>query len=398
MLKRILGDGFRTFFLLAALWAILAVIIWEIWLAVQVFGGTPLLQDLSMAPHQWHGHEMIFGYGAAAVAGFLLTAVSKEQRGFIAIAALLWVAGRVAFWWSASLSPWLVAGLDLAFLPFLSGQLLIRVLRRYNPQHFVFLLFVAALTMGNVLSHLGLLGHVPDGFETGQRLGLFALCSLIAILGGRVCPGFVKNAMKRAGCPEISWPQITPRLDRVVLVLALSLPWLSPWGAIAAPVAMALGVGIAARVLRWHPLWTRHEPLLWSLITAQSALAVGLILWALAHWQFAGTEVGALHVLGLGAVGGMTMAVMSRATLAHSGRPLKVPGPVAVGYGAIIGAALIRWAGTVLFAEWYFSLILLSGALWVFAFAMFLLYFGGALTGPRLPKPPVSPPPVMPGE
>lgn len=397
MLKRILGEGFRTFFLLAPLWAILAMSIWLVWLWGQGLGGGSVLRGPVMPPHLWHGHEMVHGYGSAVMAGFLLTAVAKGRRGFIAGAAALWLAGRLAFWLSGSLNPWLVAVVDLAFLPLLGGHLVLTVLHRKSPQHLLFLVFVAAMVVGDILSHLDLLGVVANVIETGQRMGLLALCSLIAIIAGRVVPGFVRNAMKRAGLPEARWPAPVPMLGRVIIVAGVVLPWLAMWRTGAGAVAAVLAVAVAIRLWRWHPLFTRGDPLLWSLMVAQAALAAGLALWALAQFGI-GSEIGALHVLGIGAVGGMTLAVMSRAVLAHTGRALKAPGPVVFAYGGVVVAVLARWGASALAEAWYYPLVLLSGGLWIVAFGLFVAGLIGPLTAPRRNKPPVGPPPPIPGE
>ena len=349
-----------------------------------------------MAPHLWHGHEMIFGYGAAALAGFLLTSLAGARTWYIGLAVAFWLAGRLAVWASGALPGLLVAGIDLAFLPLLAGRVALILVRRRHPQQAVFVVFLAALTLGNLLVHLDWIGWAYGTAEDGLRVGLLALIGLIAVLGGRVTPGFIRNALRRAGTDDNSLPPETPRLDRATIALSILLPWSAPWPRLASLVALALAGVHTARLIRWHPLSTRREPLLWALALAQTLLPLGLVLWALASWKV-GSEVAALHVLGIGAVGGMTLAVMSRAILAHSGRALSAPAPVAWAYGLMAMAAAARWLGSSGPTPWYFTLMLVAGAIWILSFTLFLAGLIEALTTPRPPRPaPPSPPPLPP--
>ena len=395
--KLLLGEGHRTFFLLAPLWAILAGIIWELWLFVHATGGMMELPGPGMAPHLWHGHEMIFGYAAAAVAGFLLTSLAGARAWYIGLATALWLAGRLVTWSSAILPDLLVAAIDLTFLPLLAGRVGLILVRRRNPQQAVFVIFLAAMTLGNLLVHLDWIGWAYGTAEDGLRIGLLALVGLIAVLGGRVTPGFIRNALRRAETPEDRVPPETPRLDRAVIALSILLPWTGAWPRIASVIALALAVTHTARLIRWRPLSTRREPLLWALALAQSLLPLGLILWALASWKI-GSEVAALHVLGIGAVGGMTLAVMSRAILAHSGRALHAPAPVAWAYGLMALAAAARWLGSSAPTPWYFPLMLVAGAAWIVSFTLFLAGLIEALTTARPAHPAPPPPPPLPPE
>ncbi|WP_300512672.1 NnrS family protein [Aliiroseovarius sp.] len=395
--RLVLQQGHRTFFLLAPLWAILAGIVWELWLLVHATGGMMDLPGPGMAPHLWHGHEMIFGYAAAAVAGFLLTSLAGARAGFITLAAGLWLAGRLVVWASGPLPGLVVATIDLAFLPLLAGHVAQILIRRRNPQQAVFLVFLAAMTLGNLLVHLDWLGWAYGSTENGLRIGIMALIGLIAVLGGRVTPGFIRNALRRAGAPEDQLPPETPRLDRATVALAILLPWSATWPRIASVVALGLAIAHSARLIRWRLLSTRRDALLWALALAQSMLPVGLVLWALSVWKI-GSEVAALHVLGLGVVGGMTLAVMSRAILAHSGRGLVAPAPVAWAYALMAFATAVRWLGSTGPTSWYFNLMLLAGAAWILAFTLFLAGLIEALTTERPARPAPPPPPPLPPE
>lgn len=395
LFRRVFSEGFRAFFLGAAVWAILSGVMWELWLSAQVSGATAGLSDLSMAPHLWHAHEMVFGYAGAAVAGFFLTAVASGRGVIIGALAAMWLTGRVVLWHSASLPPVLIAVVDLSFLAALVLRIANQLRKRLNPQHAIFLVFLVTLLVANGLVHLEWVGVTHDTANAGLRVGLMALCGLIVVLGGRVTPGFIRNAMNRAGKPPEALPPHTPRLDRLAILTAIALPWSVMIPMLAPIVALALAAIHGARLSRWRPHWALRDPLMWSLFAAQGLMVIGFALWALAGWGI-GDEVGALHVLGVGGIGGMTLAVMSRATLGHTGRAPVVPRIVAVGYGLMILSALTRWLAADLLYRWYDALVLVAGAAWIGAFVLFLGGMIPALTGPRVARPAPPPPPPMP--
>lgn len=389
-IRRVLSEGFRFFFLGAGLLALLAGIVWLIWLTDLAFGTARFHLPLAMAAPHWHGHEMIFGYGSAALAGFLLTAVPNwtgtvgARPGFITGVALLWLSGRLAVWLSAGLPAWLVAVVDLALLPVLAAQVAGQLFHKPKPQNVVFLLFLTLFWLGNLLVHLDWTGPGTRAGD-GMRMGVMALAAMIGVLGGRVTPAFTRNAMKRAGVQASAFPVETPRLDKLSLGIGVLLP-LSVL--LFAPAAgfLAIGLGLVQllRLSGWRGRWCLGQPILLALHAGMALLALGLLVWGAAQLG-RGDEVAALHVLGIGAVGGMTVAVMSRAILGHTGRPLVAPAPVALSYGLIALAALLRWLGGTLPADWYQPLILASGVIWVLAFALYLGAMAPAILAPRLP-------------
>ncbi|MCB1331410.1 MAG: NnrS family protein, partial [Maritimibacter sp.] len=230
MLKRLFSEGFRVFFLGAGLFAIFAMGWWEIYLGVHYTGGMVTRVPFAMAPHEWHAHEMVFGYGSAALGGFLLTAVPNwtgaagARHWFIGLAAAVWLAGRVALWVSGSLPPGLVAAVDLAFLPILWVKIAGLLLRRPKPQNLVFLGFVTLFWLANLAMHLGWAGIWDGGEISGARAGIGALAGMILVIGGRVGPAFTRNAMHRDGVPEAALPRDWPGFTPVMIVLAALLP------------------------------------------------------------------------------------------------------------------------------------------------------------------------------
>lgn len=386
MIKRILTEGFRVFFLAAALWAIFSGLIWEAWLGQQAAGKVPELPGLAMSPMQWHAHEMIYGYAGAAVGGFFLTAVANGRGKLVALIAGLWLAGRIAIWYSASLSPALVAIGDLAFLCVLVARVAVQLLKARKPQHVIFTVFLLALLLGNLAVHLDWLGIWPGAAFEGLRFGLLSLIGLIIILGGRVTPGFVRNAMKRAEQPEGAWPPQTAKLDRASVLLALLLPWSYLLPALHPFIVLSLAVIHGLRVMQWRLRWALRDSLLWSLLVAQILVVAGLVLLASSNWGI-GSEIGALHVLALGGVGGMTLAVMSRAILGHSGRGLAAPRPAVWAFAFMIVSTATRGLAADALIDWYDLLVLVSGATWLAAFMLFLFGYLRLLTAASAPRP-----------
>lgn len=392
-LQRLFTAGFRVFFLAAGLFAVFCMIVWEGWLAIHAAGGMVSDMPFAMAPHLWHAHEMAFGYGAAVVAGFLLTAAPNwtgTKLGsvpFFATLAALWIAGRLAMLWSGALPAPLVALIDLAFLPVLAGRILQLLLKRPKPQQLMLFVVIMLFWAGDVLVHLEWMGLVDDGAWAGLRTGVVSLSALILILGSRVTPAFTRNAMLRTGQEE-GLPRDYDWLARPAIVMAL----LSPLGLLfgvpaeiwAAVVILAGLLGIA-RLAGWRGGWTLGQPILWTLHLSYFMNAFGLVLFGIATIGF-GSEVAALHVIAIGGIGGMTLSIMTRAALGHTGRDLTVRGEVVLAYVLVPLAALARYVGSAA-PEFYYVGVLTSGALWLVAFTLFTAAYLPVLLGPRVIKP-----------
>lgn len=393
-LRRLFSEGFRIFFLAAGLYAIFTLLVWEIYLGVHAAGGMISTMPFDVVPHHWHAHEMIFGYSSAALGGFLLTAVPNwtgtraAPHYFIAFVAGLWLTGRVAIWFSGTLPLPLVAAVDLAFLPLMAFKIALQLIKRPKPQNLVFLGIILLLWISNLMVHLQWLGLTGNTLDVGLRAGIFTLCTMIAVLGGRVTPAFTRNAMKRAGQPEAAWPKPRKFIELPAVILVATLPVSLMVGApdpLLAVIALVGGAMQFVRLAFWRTFWTIGQPILWALHLGIAMLGLGLILWGLSLFGVA-SEVAALHVLGIGCVGGMTLAVMSRAILGHTGRALIAPWAVVGSYALIALAAGVRWVGSVIAGDLYFPATLASGAIWILGFSLFVGAMWPALTEPRLPR------------
>ncbi|WP_068116806.1 NnrS family protein [Tropicimonas marinistellae] len=385
------SEGFRVFFFAAGVFAVFAGLVWLLWLGVHYRGGMVTVMPFNVPPHQWHAHEMIFGFASAALGGFLLTAVPNwtgtpaARRLFVTASGGVWLAGRFALWFSGSLPVGVVAVIDLAFLPILVTKIALQLVKRPKPQNVLFVVFLSIVWLGNLCVHLEWMELADDTLDTGMRVGLIGLAAMIGVLGGRVTPAFTRNAMNRAEVPERLWPKSNNVLEGMAMGLSILLPLallVSLPERVVGALAILAGMVQLARLTGWRGRWTVDKPILLALHLGMAMLGIGLLLWGLAL-EGIGSEVAALHILGIGAVGGMTLAVMSRAIMGHTGRELIAPEPVAAGYLLIAVSAAVRWVGSELSGDWYFPMVLASGGLWVLAFVLYVIAVWPIVTAPR---------------
>lgn len=378
----ILRQGFRPFFLGAGTWSALAV---ALWLGeITGYVALPTVFD----PAVWHAHEMLFGFLAGVIAGFLLTAIPNwtgrlplRGRG-LALLAALWVLGRVAVGISALIGPLLAAVLDLAFPVALCLVVLREILAGRNWRNLPIVGVLAVLVASDLLSHLEPLGLAATG-RLGLRLGIAALAVLITLVGGRIVPSFTRNWLAKRGEPRL--PRPFGRLDRLAILasIAAGLAWtLAPEASASGVLALLAAISGGARLAGWRGLRTLAEPLVWVLHLGYAWLVLGWTLLGAAILLPAFESAAALHALTAGAMGTMTLAVMTRASLGHSGRPLHAGTGTTLCYGLVGVAALLRVlaplvpGGTAL-------LFGLSGLAWIGAFGLFVALYGPLLAAPK---------------
>jgi len=383
--------GFRPFFLGAGLYAVFGMAAWMAWIGLHVAGGEMKGFDGGFAPYLWHAHEMLFGYAGAAVAGFLLTATPgwtgrKPVSGTL-LAALFaaWLAGRAAVWLAAFLPPWLVTVIDLGFWVFLL-IVVSRTLAGGKARNIVFLAVLGLVVAANAMVHLERLELTADTAAAGHRLALDAVVLLIAVVGGRVVPAFTRNAL-RADTGEADPIPALPWLDAVgigavaaVLVADQALPGSGSGGWLALVAAVAnLG-----RLARWRGWQILDQPILWIVHLGFAWMVVGL---GLKAWALLGGDVieaTALHALTVGAIGSMTLGIMTRAGLGHTGRPLTVAPAIAAAYLLLSLTAAVRILGPLAMPQHYDAVLLAAGIGWCAVFSIFTWAYWPILTRPRL--------------
>ena len=377
--------GFRPFFLMAGIDAVFNMCLWLV-----AYFHPELWPEGTIPAMYWHGHEMLFGFAAAAIGGFLLTTVPAWTgrppfAGMpLAILAAIWLAGRIAMLPFAAAPPIIAAFLDLVFFPALVVTLAPPLVRAGKIHNLPFVLLLSVLFLTNLLFHLGRLGLFNGGELTGLGFAADIVMILIVVIGGRIIPGFTHNGLVRHGVTIA----ITPRawldiaaIASIVAVLVgdLTLQQSEVNGAVALLAAVVQG----ARLAQWHGHRSWRDPLIWILHVGYGWLIVGLGLKGI--WLTIGAAFAAkwLHAITVGAFATMILAVMTRAALGHTGRPLIAPKPITLAYFLVTTAAAIRVFGGAVFADEYNMVVALSGACWIAAFGLFVWIYAPILTRPR---------------
>lgn len=378
----ILQNGFRPFFFAAAVHASMSVPVW-LWAylsGVSVIG--------PFASREWHIHEMLFGYLGAVIAGFVLTAVPNwtgrlplAGPGLAALAGL-WFAGRAACaFWNAPIA---VIAVDLAFPAALSFSIWREVAAGRNWKNLPVAVMITLFGAANALDHLGSMGHVPH--DIGWRLAIAVAVMLMALIGGRIIPSFTRNWMVREGHSRLPHP--FGRIDRLALVttaLAVCVWLASPDAPIAGTLLVASGLMLGLRLLRWRGHHAIGEPILFVLHLGYAWLSAGL---ALLGFSILSTSVPAsssIHALTAGAFGTMTMAVMTRASLGHTGRLIVADRFVAAMYVLVTIGAALRVAAP-FSGSAHAAMLVSGGTSWSAAFLLFAIRFCTILWSRRAGK------------
>lgn len=378
----ILSYGFRPFFLVGSLYAGLAILFW-----LPLLNGR--IETFSLfAPIDWHVHEMLYGYLAAVLTGFLLTAIPNwtgrlPVQGLpLAVLVALWFAGRLAVFFSAEIG-WLAAALiDCAFLFAVAAAAAVEIVAGRNWRNLKVLLPVGVLLAANAVFHVEV--HNQGASDIARRLGIGAAIVLITIIGGRIIPSFTRNWLVRENPGRLPTP--FDRFDAATIAIsAIALAaWAvrpsGPWTGGALLVAAAFN---GARLARWAGDRTWHDRLVLVLHAAFAFVPAGFLLAGLAALVPERVPlIAAVHAFGVGAVGCMTLAVMTRATLGHTGRALQADIATQLIFAAIVLSALLRICAAFRPAE---RLILdASATLWAGAFLGYAAWFGGMLLRPRI--------------
>lgn len=362
--------GFRPFFLLAGMFAVLGM---AAWLLLYRAGAVvvPYYGFVS-----WHAHEMLFGYAAAVVAGFLLTAV-KNWTGVqtirywpLALLVLLWLVGRLL-----PLIPgvpgWLVALTDGLFLPLLAVAIAHPIVKAKQWRNLFFVPLLLVYALGNLLYHLELLGITRNTLQAGTSLGVAMVLLLLSVMGGRVIGFFIERGL--GGVPVKKWDWVEKAANTSVVVFfvaeALNLP-----PVVIAVLGVVTAVIHAVRMAGWyqHGVWT--VSLLWVLFLGYGWMVVGFVLKALAAlglvWPFL-----ALHAFTAGAIGVMTLGMMARVSLGHTGREMRAAKMISVAFSLIVIAAVVRGLMPIVLPMLYSAWIIVAGSLWVVAMVLFVIVY-----------------------
>tara|TARA_R110002126_G_scaffold291724_2_gene455978 strand:- start:27975 stop:29183 length:1209 start_codon:yes stop_codon:yes gene_type:complete len=381
----VLSFGFRPFFLLGALWAALAMAMW-----VSMLAGGPVLPS-RFDPVSWHAHEFLFGYLSAIIAGFLLTAVPNWTGRLpvlgwrLAALVALWIAGRLAIAFSAFMPAFLVALVDVMFAIALGLLIAREIVAGKNWRNLIVLAMLTVFTLANLLFHMEAGQGATAAQGIGLRLGLAAVLMMISVIGGRIVPSFTRNWLVKSGHDARPVPPMQA-FDKLVLLITLAglaLWVLRPDWPVTGLLLLLLATFQTVRLVRWKGLNTLSEPLVWVLHLGYGLVPLGAL--------FVGIDILLPGVLGLaapqhvwmaGATGLMTLAVMTRATLGHTGQALHAGSATLAIYLALIAAVSVRLAAGLL-PDIAMVLYSLSALLWMGAFGGFVIAYGGLLLRPK---------------
>jgi uncharacterized protein involved in response to NO len=379
----LLSYGFRPFFLLGAIYAGFAILAW---LPV-IYGELEL--STAFSPIDWHVHEMLYGYLPAVVTGFLLTAIPNWtgrlpiQGMPLLILVAVWIAGRVAVTVSVVIG-WLPAAvIDVAFLVLVIAATAREIIAGGNWRNLRVIGLVTLLLVGNVAFHIE--AHVQGSAEYGARIGIAATVLLIVLIGGRIIPSFTRNWLARENPGRLPAP--FARFDAVAVVLSaatLALWIVQPSGRLtAAALAVAATLNIA-RMARWAGDRTWRDRLVFILHVGYAFVPLGFLLAGAAALGIVMADAG-IHAWTVGAAGTMTLAVMTRASLGHTGKALAASAVTQAIYAAIVIAALARICSS-LEPVWSRQLLPIGTLAWVVAFFGFAGSFGPLLVGAQRDK------------
>jgi uncharacterized protein involved in response to NO len=369
--------GFRPFYLLAGLFATLSVPLWMAqyagWLGGHAIVAGPL----------WHAHEMLFGYALAVIVGFLFTAGRNWANqptptgATLAAIAALWIAGRVLVFTPYALA---AAAADTAFALAAAAAIAVPFVRSGNRRNYFFIALLLGMGLANLAFHLGMAKVLDLPVQRGLQVGMDLVLFIMVVMGGRVIPMFTMNGVPGVVCVRLPWIE---RLAPGSVLVLLAADIIGAPDAIMGPIAVLAAAAHAARLGLWRPWLTLKTPIVWILHLAYAWIVLALSLHALAAYGLVPASL-ATHALTVGAIGGLTLGMMTRTSLGHTGRPLKAGYAEVFCYLTIQLASLTRVFLPLAFPSLYLHAIIGSGVLWSLAFGVFTISYWTILSRPRL--------------
>ncbi len=371
--------GFRPFFSAAGVAAVVLILIW-----ILTWMGRLAIPDY-YGVIGWHSHEMLFGYAAAIIAGFLLTAV-RNWTGVntpsgkpLVLLGLLWLGGRLLPLLSGYIPDWTVAVVDLAFLPAAALSIQPALWQGDQKINRIFVPILMFMALANLLVHLQALGFSSSAGR-GIDMMLYMVVFLVSLLGGRVMPFFTQAVIPGFQAIRRPWLETTTMAAFAVLVL-LQLFETPPL--LTGLTALLLAITQALRVAGWYHPQVWKTPILWVLYSGMFWMVIGFLMLALSSVGLVGGNL-AKHALSVGGIGVLTLGMMSRVALGHSGRPLDPARSIEIAFILLNIAAAARVFGPLLPIGNYTFWVHLSGGLWIICFLIFCWVYLPILSKPRL--------------
>ena len=376
--------GFRPFFLSGALFSIFAVTLWLL-----IYKGTIGLSPLG-GGYWWHIHEMIFGFGGAIIAGFLLTAVQNwtgargAQGNTLLALLLLWLAGRTILLVPELLGTSLTSIIDLAFLPTVAFVLAKPIIAIKQYRNLFFVPLLALFTLANLEMHLATVYPTTFNSVYSAYAGVMLVTFLMSVMAGRVAPMFTANGTKTPKVTPLPWLDKAANGSLAIAMFSLLLQPLVGSSTVFFGVLLIIAsIFQTMRWLRWRPWITLNVPLLWSIHGAMKFICFGLFVLGLSYLIPEVPSNHVWHLLTIGGMGGLILAMISRVSLGHTGRPLTPPKSMTLAFILISLAALVRTFGPWGLPDKTLLFIDISGALWIGAFVIFIVSYAPMLMNAR---------------
>lgn len=376
--------GFRPFFLAGSLFSVIAIVLW-----LFMYKGATSLSPLG-GGYWWHIHEMIFGFGGAIIAGFLLTAVQNwtgvrgAQGNTLLVLFLLWLAGRVLLVVPDLLGSSFTMAVDLLFLPavaYVLGKPIIAI-KQYRNLFFVPLL--ALFTLANLEMHFAIIYPATFNLVYAGYAGVMLVVFLMSVMAGRVAPMFTANGTQTTKVTPLPWLDKAANGTLAIAMISLLLQPVIGFSAVFFGVLLIIAsVFQTIRWLRWRPWITLSVSLLWSLHAAMKFMCFGLLVLGVSYLIPEVPSNHAWHLLTIGGMGGLILAMISRVSLGHTGRQLMPPKAMSIAFVLINLAALVRTFGPWLLPEKTLLFIDISGGFWILSFVIFIAFYAPMLMRPR---------------
>jgi len=375
--------GFRPFFLLGAIFSVILV---GLWLWILSYGGWLATTELSV--HQWHAHEMLYGYTYAVIAGFLLTA-TRNWTGIntlngipLLLLALFWLFARAMPFIDHPQSMFIMSILDIIFNLGLATAILVPIIKVRQWKHLAIWSKVAFLLVGNVLFYFGLFNFLDNGIQIGIYTGFYIIISLIMLMGRRVIPFFIeKSAGETSVVNNYRWIDITSLFLMLVFIVVEVFFVMYGWATF---IAVLLAVVHGVRLWGWYTNNIWKTPLVWVLYLGYMWIVVGFILRALAGW-FDINPMLAIHAFAYGGIGMVTIGMMARVALGHTGRDVfNPPRSLTIMFALIFAGSVVRVMFPLFLPDNTSTWIFTSQLLWIIAFAEFVFIYTSMLIKPRV--------------
>jgi len=376
----VLRLGFRPFFLAGALFSMVALLLW----------GAMLSGYITFQPYGgglwWHIHEMLFGFGCAIVAGFLLTAIQNWTgvRGISGLPLLclfmLWLAGRIVLLLPMSLNDYVIMLIDLSFLPVVAYVLAKPLLKIKQYRNLFFVPLLVLFTLANIEMHLAKLGLANMTVNQAAYASVMLMAFLMSVMAGRVVPMFTANGTKTAKVLPLPWlEKLSAGSLGVITLLLLIHPLFSVPKSVFGILFILAACCQAIRWYRWKPWITLGVPLLWSIHGSLFFIWVGLFTIGMSYFINVPIVNHLWHLITIGGMGGLILAMISRVSLGHTGRMLQQPKAMFLAFLSIFIAVIIRVIGPIFWMQYYITFINLSIVFWLISFGLFAYHYAPML-------------------